>query len=82
MAYLHGDGLCLNAVLGHFQSYDTGLGVERSRGVEDKVADAVVDGFVPEGLDGLQGVGMMADQSIGTCENQLMGLQTLAGYGL
>ena len=68
--------------VGDGEAYDAGLAVEGLRWVEDEVADAVVDGLAFELLDGLQGVGMMADEGIGSCENQLMSLVALTGHRL
>ena len=49
--------------------------------VEDEVANAVVDLLTTIVLDGLEGVGVVADQDVGTCLNQLVGFQSLTGYG-
>ena len=68
--------------VGDSETNDAGLAVEGLRGVEDEVADAVVDGLTLELLDGLQGVGMVADKGVGPCENQLVGLVPLTGHRL
>ena len=81
---VEGDGFRLEAIffVGDDEAHDAGLAVEGLRGVEDEVADAVVDGFELELLDGLQGVGMMADEGVGPCEDQLMSLVALTGHRL
>ena len=58
------------------------LRVDRFLLVEDEVADAVIDGFPFVLFDGLHGMGVMANQGIGTGVNQLMGLPALLGCRL
>ena len=55
LADFYGDGLYFEPVfpLGDFQSDDTGFAVYRLLGVEDEVADAVVDTVTHKLLDGL-----------------------------
>ena len=81
--YFDRDGFHLEIILfvGNVQAYHAGLGVEGFRGVEDEVADAVVDLMTVVILDGLQGMGVMADEHIGTGINQLAGLLALLGNG-
>ena len=62
MAYFHWDGLHLEAVLAHFQAHHTSLTVQGFLLVEDEIAHAVVDGMTAVVLDGLEGVGMVADE--------------------
>ena len=49
--------------------------------VEDEVADAVVDAVAVVVLDGLEGMGVMADEDVGTGINQLAGFLALLGNG-
>ena len=78
------DGFHLEIILfvGNAQAYHAGLGVEGFRGVEDEVADAVVDLMTVVILDGLQGMGVMADEDIGTSVDQHMGIITLTRHRL
>ena len=55
------------------------MGVDGILLVEDEVADAVVDSVAVVILDGLQGMGVVADEHIGTGINQLAGLLALLG---
>ena len=57
------------------------MGVDGILLVEDEVADAVVDSVAVVILDGLQGMGVVADEHIGTGINQLAGLLALLGNG-
>ena len=50
--------------------------------VEDEVADAVVDLVAVIVFDGLQGVGVMTDEDVGTGTDEHMGIVTLTGHGL
>ena len=50
--------------------------------VEDKVADAVINLMATEVLDGLEGVGVVTDQDVGTRHDELMSFHTLTGNGL
>ena len=65
---IYRDGFHLETILfvGDGEAYDAGLAVEGFRGVEDEVADAVVDLVAVIVLDGLEGVGVMADEHIGS----------------
>ena len=65
VAYIYGDGLGFYRGFGHFQSHHAGLAVERSGGIEDEIAYAVVYLLAKEILDGLQCVGVVADTCIG-----------------
>ena len=64
-----------------FQADHAGAGVDGILLVEDEVADAVVDSVAVVILDGLQGMGVMADEHIGTGINQLAGFLALLGNG-
>ena len=64
------------------EAHDAGLAVEGLRGVEDEVADAVVDLVTVIVLDGLEGVGVMADEHIGSSVYQHVGIVTLTRHGL
>ena len=79
-----GDGFRVETIffVGDGEAHDAGLAVEGFRGVEDEVADAVVDLVVAEVLDGLQGVGVMADEHISPGMYQHVGIVTLTGHGL
>ena len=50
--------------IGDTEAHDAGFAVEGFRGVEDEVADAVVDLVAVIVFDGLQGVGVMADEHV------------------
>ena len=81
---IYRDGFHLETILfvGDGEAYDAGLAVEGFRGVEDEVADAVVDLVAVIVLDGLEGVGVMADEHIGSSVYQHVGIVTLTGHGL
>ena len=81
---VYGDGFRLETIffVGDGEAHDAGLGIYGLRGVEDEVADAVVDGLALELFDGLQGVGMVADEGVGPCVDQLVGLMPLTGNRL
>ena len=64
-----------------FQADHAGAGVDGTLLVEDEVADAVVDAVAVVVLDGLEGMGVMADEDVGSGINQLAGLFALLGYG-
>ena len=82
MAYLYGDGLHAEAVSSHVEADDAGFRVDGFRLVEDEVADAVVDGAAVVGLNGLQGVGVVAHEDVGSGPNEAVGLKALARHGL
>ena len=82
LADFDGDGFGLKTVFGYPESDNTGFGIEGALGVEDEVADAVIDRVTMVILDGLEGMGMVTDQGVGTCHDQAVGLETLTGYGL
>ena len=82
MAYFHWDGLHFEAVLTHFQTYHTGLAVQGFVLVEDEVAHAVIDLVAAVVLDGLEGVGVMAHEHVGSCQNELVGVVSLTENGL
>ena len=50
--------------------------------IEDEITDAVVDFAALEVLDGLQGMGVVTDEDVGTSLYQLMSLVTLTGNRL
>ena len=79
-----GDGFHLEAIffVGDGEAYDAGLGIEGFCGVEDEVTDAIIDFVAVIILDGLQGVGVMADEHISPGMYQHVGIVTLTGHGL
>ena len=77
-----GDGFHLEIILFDKQANDAGFVVEGLALIEDKVADAVADLSATEIFNSLQGVGVVADEDIGTSLYQLMSLLTLTGHGL
>ena len=81
-AYFYRDGFHGEVVPADFQAYYAGAAVEGLGLVEDEIADAVVDLTATEVLDGLQGMGMVTHQDVGTRHDELMGLHTLTGNGL
>ena len=82
MAYFHGDGLHFETVATHSQPYHTGLAVQGFVLVEDEVANAVVDLTTTIVLDGLESVGMVAHEHVGTSHYKHMGVVPLTEYGL
>ena len=78
------DSFRLEAVLffGDAETHDAGLAVKGFRGVEDEIADAVVDLVAVVVLDGLQGVGVVADEHVSAGMYQHVGIVALQGYGL
>ena len=60
---------------------DGGLAVDGVLGVEDEVANAVVDFVATVLLDGLQGVGVVADEDVGSGVDERVGLHPLLRYG-
>ena len=64
-----------------FQADHAGAGVDGALLVEDEVADAVVDAVAVIVLDGLQGVGVVADKHVGAGINELAGFLPLLGNG-
>ena len=82
VADFDGDGVRRDGVSGDVQLDDGGTRVERLRLVEDEVADAVVDGAAAVGLDGLQRVGVVAHQGVGSGIDEAVGLHALGGNGL
>ena len=81
-ADFHGNRLYQGGFSRDFQADHAGPGVDGALLVEDEVADAVVDAVAVVILDGLQGVGVMADEHVGSGINQLAGLLALLGNGL
>ena len=68
--YLYRDGFHVRVVYRKHQSNHASAGVDRFGLVENKVADAVIDGATPVLFDGLQGVGVMANKEVGPCVYQ------------
>ena len=56
--------------------------VDGPQGIEDEIADTVVDGVTLELLDSLESMGMVADENVGTGLYQLVGFMALARNGL
>lgn len=79
MVDANGNGIGHCFFRGDAQADDAGAGVERLLLVENEVADAVEDGLTAVGFGGLQGVGVMSDDDVGTGINQRVGLQPLLG---
>ena len=82
LANLYRDGLNVEAVLLHVDAHHAGTRIQRAVLVEDEVADAVLDAVPAKVLNGLQCVGVVAHQQVGTGQNELVGINTLTGYGL
>ena len=80
--YLYRECFYFQVILFYVQLNHTSLAVDGFLLVKDEVADAVVDVFTLVGLNGLQGVGMVAYQHIGTRIDELAGLQSLSRHGL
>ena len=81
VANLYGNGLSFEPVFAHTESHHAGLTVERSGGVEDEIADAVVYLLAMKILDGLQCVSVMTYQRIGPGTYQLVGIPSLTVDG-
>ena len=81
VAYFYRNSLEIKAVFAHTESHHACLTVERSGGVEDEIADAVVYLFAMKILDGLQCVGVMTYQRIGSGTYQLVGIPSLTVDG-
>ena len=81
VANLYGNGLGFEPSFAHTESHHAGLTVERSGGVEDEIADAVVYLLAMKILDGLQCVGVMTYQRIGSGTYQLVGIPSLTVDG-
>ena len=78
----NGDGLSVEAVCLDGEADDAGLGVDGLVLVEDEVAYAVVDLLATIVFDGLEGVGVVADQNVCPSLNQLVGFQSLTRHRL
>lgn len=76
------DGFHGETVFSYLHPDDAGLAVEWLLLIEDKVAYAVVDGMVMIVFDGLQRVGMVTHEDVGSCLYQHVSLQTLTGHRL
>ena len=74
------DGRCLDLVFSYFYLHHAGLAVQRFGGVEDEVANAVVDIMTTIALNGLKRMGVVAYQHVGPCLYQVVGLQSLTGH--
>ena len=82
VSYLDRDGCGLYLNFGYFNFYHAGFAVQGLLLVEDEVADAVIDVASVIVFNGLQGVGVVADEGIGTGFNETTGLHSLAGHWL
>ena len=80
--YFYWDGFRFKAVAADSQAHHAGLAVQGLGLVEDEVTHAVIDGMALELLDGLECVGMVADEYIGSCQTEHVGIMPLTGYGL
>ena len=80
-ADFHGNHLYFGGFPCDFQADHAGAGVDGTLLVEDEITDAVVDAVAVVILDGLQGVGVVADEHVGTGINQLTGFLALLGNG-
>ena len=78
------DGFHLETILfvGDGEAYDAGLAVKGLGGVEDEIADAGVDLMTMIVFDGLQGVGVMADEDNGAGADEHVGIMPLTRHGL
>lgn len=76
-AYFHRDSLCFHAIFPDMQTHDTGFRIKGFLLVENEVAYAVINLVTMKIFDGLQGVGMMTHQHIGTCHNEHVGIVAL-----
>ena len=74
-----GNGFGVGIGGGDGELYHAGACVDGPRLVENEVADAVVDGVAFEVLDGLQGVGVVAYDDVGSGTHKLVGLHALLG---
>ena len=77
----HRNRLYLGGFPRDFQADHAGAGVDGALLVEDEVTDAVVDAVAVVVLNGLQGVGVMADEHVSAGINQLAGFLPLLGDG-
>ena len=71
-----------NAVPCDFQLRDAGAAVDVPILVEDEISKTVIDVFSMILLDGLQGVGVVANEGIGTGIDKLAGGFALQGHWL
>ena len=71
---VNGNRGCYDVVFGDFNFHHAGLAVQGLLLVEDEVANAIVDIATFVVLNGLQRVGVVTNQRIGTGINQPMGL--------
>ena len=81
VANFDGNGLGFDTVLAHTYSHHAGLTVERTGGVEDEIAYAVVYLLAQKLLDRLQCVGVVTNKRIGTGTYQLVGVPSLTVDG-
>lgn len=81
LADFHGNRLYMGGFPRDFQADHAGAGVDGLLLVEDEVADAVINAVTVVILDGLQGMGVVADEHVGSGINQLAGLLALLGNG-
>ena len=77
MAYFHGDGLHFETVATHSQAHHTSLAVQGFVLVEDEVAHAVIDLMTAVFLDGLEGVGVVTHEHVGTSQYEHVGIVPL-----
>ena len=81
VAYFYRNGFGFEPVFAHTYSHHAGLTVERSGGVEDEIAYAVVYLLAQKLLDRLQCVGVVTNKRIGTGTYQLVGVPSLTVDG-
>lgn len=62
-----GDSFCSCFFGGNVEFYDAGTSVYGLVLVEDEITDAVIDGTTTVFLNGLQCVGVVTNECIGTC---------------
>ena len=79
MVDANGNGVDFDIVFRDAQAHDAGPRVERLLLVEDEIADAVVNGLALVGLGGLQGMGVVADEDVGSGINDGVGFEPLLG---
>ena len=77
-----GNGFCVGCGWCDSEAHHAGAGVDGVLLVENEVSDAVVDGMALEMLNGLQGVGVVADDDVSPGANKAVGLHALNGQRL
>ena len=81
VAYFDRNGLGLQFVFAHTESHHARSAVELTGGIEDEIADAIINLFAQKLLDGLQCMGVMTYQCIGPGTYQLVSVPSLTTDG-